>query len=142
MRISDWSSDVCSSDLPQGQDRASSAAARRARGGRGLCARQRPVPRLDPRAMGPILNVVFPIFAIMAAGYSAGHFAILGKESSEALNRCVYFLALPAVFFVPMARVTMEEVSNLPFLGAYGGGAAATFEAGRASGRGREVEKA
>src|SRR3546814_13858050 len=77
MRISDWSSDVCSSDL-----------------------RQRPVPRLDPRAMGPILNVVFPIFAIMAAGYAAGHFAILGKESSEALNRFVYFIALPALFFV------------------------------------------
>src|SRR3546814_7467722 len=94
--------------------RASSAAARRARGGRGLCARQRPVPRLDPRAMGPILNVVFPIFAIMAAGYAAGHFAILGKESSGALNRFVYFIALPALFFVSMARVTLAAVFNLP----------------------------
>lgn len=77
--------------------------------------------------MGPILNVVLPIFAIMAAGYAAGRFGILGKESSEALNRFVYFVALPALFFVSMARVSLAEVFNLPFLAAYGGGAAATF---------------
>ncbi len=77
--------------------------------------------------MGPILNVVFPIFAIMAAGYAAGRFRLLGSESSEALNRFVYFVALPALFFVSMARVSLAEVFNLPFLGAYGGGAAATF---------------
>lgn len=77
--------------------------------------------------MGPILNVVFPIFAIMAAGYAAGRFGILGKDSGEALNRFVYFIALPALFFVSMARVSLDEVFNLPFLGAYGGGAAATF---------------
>jgi predicted permease len=77
--------------------------------------------------MGPILNVVFPIFAIMAAGYAAGYFRLLGAASSEALNRFVYFIALPALFFVSMARVSLEEVFNLPFLGAYGGGAAATF---------------
>ncbi len=79
------------------------------------------------RAMGPILNVVFPIFAIMAAGYAAGHFRILGSASSEALNRFVYFIALPALFFVSMARVSLDEAFNLPFLGAYGGGAAAAF---------------
>jgi hypothetical protein len=77
--------------------------------------------------MGPILNVVFPIFAIMAAGYAAGRFRLLGSESSDALNRFVYFVALPALFFVSMARVSLAEVFNLPFLGAYGGGAAATF---------------
>jgi len=77
--------------------------------------------------MGPILNVVFPIFAIMAAGYAAGRFGLLGAASSEALNRFVYFIALPALFFVSMARVSLDQVFNLPFLGAYGGGAAATF---------------
>src|SRR3546814_6720323 len=63
----------------------------------------------------------------MAAGYATGHFACLGTEGSEALTRFVYFIALPALFFVSMARVTLAEVFNLPFLGAYGGGAAATF---------------
>ncbi len=84
-------------------------------------------PAGSVRAMGPILNVVFPIFAIMAAGYAAGYFRVLGSASSEALNRFVYFIALPALFFVSMARVSLDEAFNLPFLGAYGGGAAATF---------------
>ena len=77
--------------------------------------------------MGPILNVVFPVFAIMLAGYVSGRFRILGNESSEALNRFVYFIALPALFFISMARVSLDEVFNLPFLAAYGGGVVATF---------------
>ena len=79
------------------------------------------------RFMGPILNVVFPVFAIMLAGYACGRFRILGNESSEALNRFVYFIALPALFFVSMARVSLDQVFNLPFLAAYGGGVAVTF---------------
>ncbi|WP_299399489.1 AEC family transporter [Pelagibius sp.] len=79
------------------------------------------------RAMGPILNVVFPVFGIMLAGYLAGRFRILGNESSEALNRFVYFIALPALFFISMARVSLDQVFNLPFLAAYGGGVAFTF---------------
>ena len=79
------------------------------------------------RAMGPILNVVFPVFAIMLAGYVSGRFRLLGNESSEALNRFVYFIALPALFFISMARVSLDQVFNLPFLAAYGGGVAVTF---------------
>ncbi len=77
--------------------------------------------------MGPILNVVFPVFGIMLAGYLAGRFRILGNESSEALNRFVYFIALPALFFISMARVSLDQVFNLPFLAAYGGGVTFTF---------------
>ncbi len=77
--------------------------------------------------MGPILNVVFPVFAIMLAGYLSGRLRLLGNESSEALNRFVYFVALPALFFISMARVSLDQVFNLPFLAAYGGGAVVTF---------------
>ena len=38
----------------------------------------------------------------------------------------VYFLALPALFFVSMARVPVADILNLPFLVAYIGGLAAT----------------
>lgn len=77
--------------------------------------------------MTPILNVVLPVFAIMLSGYLAGRFRILGNESSQALNGFVYFVALPALFFVSMARVPVGEVFNWPFLAAYGGGLAVTF---------------
>ncbi len=76
--------------------------------------------------MVAIVNVVLPIFGIVLAGYLCGRFGLLGEASSEALNRFVYFLALPALFFVSMARVPVAEVFDWRFLAAYLGGVAAT----------------
>jgi predicted permease len=73
-----------------------------------------------------ILNVVLPVFGIVLAGFLCGRFGLLGEASSEALNRFVYFVALPALFFVAMARVPLADVFNLDFLLAYAGGALAT----------------
>jgi len=73
-----------------------------------------------------IVNVVLPVFGIVLAGYLCGRFGLLGEASSEALNRFVYFLALPALFFVSMARVPVGDVFDWRFLAAYAGGAAAT----------------
>lgn len=79
------------------------------------------------RPMEPIVNVVLPVFAIMLAGYLAGRAGLLGEASSQALNGFVYYMALPALFFVSMARVPVEEVLHWPFLIAFGGGMLATF---------------
>jgi predicted permease len=73
-----------------------------------------------------ILNVVLPVFGIVLAGYLCGRFGVLGEASSEALNRFVYFLALPALFFIAMARVPVGDVFNGRFLAAYVGGAVVT----------------
>lgn len=77
--------------------------------------------------MGTVINVVLPVFAIVLAGYFAGRFKLLGAESSEALNRFVYFVALPALFFISMSRVEITEVFNGPFLAAFCGGMLGTF---------------
>ncbi len=77
--------------------------------------------------MEPIVNVVLPVFAIMLAGYLAGRAGLLGEASSQALNGFVYYIALPALFFVSMARVPVGDVLNGPFLIAFGGGMLATF---------------
>lgn len=68
--------------------------------------------------MEPILNVVLPVFAIIAAGYACGRTGLLGRESSEALNRFVYWVALPVLLFRAMATVDMAAVFDLPFLAA------------------------
>jgi predicted permease len=70
-----------------------------------------------------VLNVVLPVFGIVLAGYLCGRFGVLGAASSEALNAFVYYVALPALFFVSMARVPLSDILNWPFLFAYGGGA-------------------
>ena len=75
--------------------------------------------------MQAILNVVLPVFGLILAGVIAGRFRILGQDSSEALNRFVYFFALPAVLFLGMARVPVAQSANLPFLADYFGALAA-----------------
>jgi len=77
--------------------------------------------------MQAIISVILPVFGIMLAGYAAGRIRLLGEASSEALNRFVYFFALPALFFVSLARVPVGEVFNGPFLAAFGGGLLGTF---------------
>lgn len=77
--------------------------------------------------MGPIVNVVLPVFAIILAGYLAGRSGLLGEASSDALNRFVYWLALPVLLFYSMARVTPSEIFNVPFLLAFGVASLATM---------------
>lgn len=77
--------------------------------------------------MAAVFDVVLPVFGIMLAGYLCGYFRLLGEGSSQALNGYVYYVALPALFFISMARVPVAEAINLPFLAAYGGGLLAIF---------------
>ncbi|MEK7820878.1 MAG: AEC family transporter [Pseudomonadota bacterium] len=79
--------------------------------------------------MAPVVNVVFPVFALILVGYLAGRFRLLGDASSEALNRFVYYVALPAMFFASLARLRPAEIFDLPFIAAYGGGQIAVFVA-------------
>lgn len=69
--------------------------------------------------MEPILLIVLPIFAIVATGYAAGRFRLLGEASSEALNRFVYWIALPALLFRAMATVEIDPSAAGRFLAAY-----------------------
>lgn len=77
--------------------------------------------------MGAVFDVVLPVFGIMLAGYLCGYFRLLGEGSSQALNAYVYYVTLPALFFMSMARVPVSEAINLPFLAVYGGGLLAIF---------------
>jgi malonate transporter len=77
--------------------------------------------------MQAVIDVVLPVFGLILVGYLAGRFKLLGQESSEALNRFVYFFALPSLLFVGMARVSAHEVLNLPFLAAFMGGIVIVF---------------
>ena len=76
--------------------------------------------------MGAVLNIVLPVFAIVLAGYLGGRTKLLGEASSEALNRFVYYVALPALFFASMARVPIAVIFDWPFLAAYSGGVLVT----------------
>ena len=77
--------------------------------------------------MRALLDVVLPVFAIVAAGYICGWKKLLGTESSEALNGFVYWVALPALLFKAMANVDLAAVWNVNFLAAFAGASIATW---------------
>lgn len=80
--------------------------------------------------MQVVLDIALPVFGLILAGYIAGRRRILGQESSLALNRFVYFFSLPAVLFLSMARSPLEQVFNLPFIGAFLGAMLITYGLG------------
>ena len=82
-----------------------------------------------------LVNVTFPVFAIIGIGYLTGVKGILGPESIIALNRFVFYFALPAALFLFTARAPVSEVFNVPFLTAFLLGIALTLIIALAGGR-------
>ena len=73
------------------------------------------------------LNIVFPLFGIMATGYIFARFGILKPASSEILSRFIYVAAFPALIFVSLSTVPVSEFFHWSFLGALGGGMLSIF---------------
>lgn len=69
--------------------------------------------------MEALVNVAFPIFAIMAIGFWAGRRKLLNPASTSALNRYVFLFALPAAMFAFTARAKISDILNGPYIGAY-----------------------
>jgi malonate transporter len=59
---------------------------------------------------------VLPVFGLVLCGWVAGRMRLVGAESSDALNQFVYYFALPAMLFAAVARGSLEQIFNLPFL--------------------------
>ncbi len=77
--------------------------------------------------MDAVINVALPVFGIMLAGVLAGRTGLLGQSSTEALNRFVYFVALPPVLFLGMTDRPLGELFNGAFLGAFLGAMLVVF---------------
>jgi malonate transporter and related proteins len=72
--------------------------------------------------MDALINVVIPVFAVILTGYVAGRLEVLGSDSAAALNRFVFYFALPPALFIYMARAPVDKIFNWPFIGAFVGG--------------------
>jgi len=77
--------------------------------------------------MNALINVVIPVFGIILTGYLAGRFDVLGPESAAALNRFVYYFAIPAALFIFAARAPIDRIFNWPFIGAFVSGSVLTL---------------
>jgi malonate transporter len=77
--------------------------------------------------MDVLINVVVPVFGIILTGYLAGRLEVLGSDSAAALNRFVFYFALPPALFIFMARAPIDKIFNWPFIGAFIGGSMLTL---------------
>jgi predicted permease len=77
--------------------------------------------------MDTVFNAVFPIFALILAGFLCAKRRVLDDAATDALNKFVVWLALPALLFQAMAGITWPALDHPGFVAAFGGGAAATF---------------
>ena len=80
--------------------------------------------------MQAVLNAALPIFGLILTGYLCGLFRVFSKVAADSLNGFVVTLALPALVFVAMARITPEQLGRVGFMTAYGGSVAASFGLG------------
>ncbi|KMO42466.1 transporter [Methylobacterium variabile] len=92
--------------------------------------------------MQAVLNAVLPIFALILAGFLSGRTALFGPAAADSLNRFAIYLALPALMFGAMAKITPDQVAQVGFAAAFAGGIAAAFAAAFVLGLGRGLRGA
>jgi predicted permease len=94
--------------------------------------------------MRAVLNAALPVFALILTGFLCGRFAMFDRRATDTLNRFAIYLALPALLFLAMSRITPGQVAQAGFALAFGGGIAAAFTLGFALSRrrGRRVAEA
>jgi len=69
--------------------------------------------------MESVFNVVIPVFSLILSGYLAARVGILTGESTDALNKFVYFMAMPVLLFHVVATLDPAEVFNWNFIAAF-----------------------
>src|SRR3990167_3586513 len=77
--------------------------------------------------MNTTINVVLPMFLIIALGAIAQYVRFLGEESTKIINRFVYYFPLPILLFGVMAETPFNKIMNFPFIGAFFIGMILTF---------------
>lgn len=74
-----------------------------------------------------MLNILAPIFALIALAYASRKLNILGPNAYVELNRFVASLALPALIFDNVAHVTPAQLNQPGFVASFGVGALVIF---------------
>lgn len=94
--------------------------------------------------MSALLEAIAPVFLLIAAGYAAGRFRVLGPEVIDALLRFAQLIAIPVLLFRAMSTLDLGQSFDLRMLVSFFGGAAIAFAVGIAAARhlfGRQPEE-
>jgi malonate transporter and related proteins len=80
--------------------------------------------------MQAVLNAALPIFALILTGFLCARFGGFDRSATENLNRFAVYLALPALMFLAMSKITPDQVRQFGFALTFAGGIAVTFAVG------------
>jgi len=70
--------------------------------------------------IAPVIDAVFPIFALILTGWLCARFKLLSTLSMEGLNKFVIYLALPSQLFYAMAHAKLTELAQPGFVLSFG----------------------
>lgn len=77
--------------------------------------------------MSAVVNATLPVFALILTGWIAARVGVLGASATDALNRYVVYLSLPALLFRAMANAKLGDLTHWGYIGAFWGGVCITF---------------
>ncbi|KWE99499.1 AEC family transporter [Burkholderia pseudomultivorans] len=64
-------------------------------------------------------GILFPVFALILAGFACRRFGVLGPTAASELNKFVVWLALPALLFDVMAHSTWQQLDQSTFIATF-----------------------
>lgn len=70
--------------------------------------------------IAPVIDAVFPIFALILTGWLCARFKLLSALSMEGLNKFVIYLALPSQLFYAMAHARLDDLAQPGFFISFG----------------------
>jgi malonate transporter and related proteins len=77
--------------------------------------------------MLPILLKTLPFFALIGLGYWAGRTRFFSAEATASLTKFVFYFALSAMLFRFAANLSLSEIWDIQFVGAYLAGCAVVY---------------
>ena len=83
--------------------------------------------------MTTVLEIVAPVFGLIAAGYLCARLGWIGDGVGRYINRFVFDLAIPVLLFRTMVRMSVPEVSPWALWASYFGGIAVSWAAASAT---------
>lgn len=80
--------------------------------------------------MQTVLNIITPIFAIVALGFVLSRTGVFSAAASEALTRFMFYVAVPAMLFRTLATTTLPASVPWAYIGAFYGASFLAFALG------------
>jgi len=69
--------------------------------------------------MEQVIGVFAPIFCITLLGYGCGRLNLLGEAGPKILSRFVFFVSMPPLIFITLAKRQVSEIANWGYLSSY-----------------------